>query len=127
MRNFFVAPTLITCLLNVKSKLFLTVTNRIFSCLVELVTTVAVKEDNQAKVHGVEQTYRHSDTKVDYHSVSYQVEVSADHIKNWPERHQVVNEIGVVELEVLVSFAHTRRSFECFTPIEQIAVFLRLD
>jgi hypothetical protein len=55
------------------------------------------------------------------------VEVSADHIKNWPERHQVVNEIGVVELEVLVGFAHTRRSFECFTPIEQIAVFLRLD
>ena len=71
MRNFFVAPTLITCLLNVKSKLFLTVTNRIFSCLVELVTTVAVKENNQAKVNGVEQTYRHSDTKVDYHSVSY--------------------------------------------------------
>ena len=57
MRNLLVAPTLITRLLNVKSKLFLTVTNRIFCCLVELVTTVAVKEDNQTEVNGVEQTY----------------------------------------------------------------------
>ena len=57
MRNLLVAPTLITRLLNVKSKLLLIVTNRIFCCLVELVTTVAVKEDNQTEVNGVEQTY----------------------------------------------------------------------
>jgi len=55
------------------------------------------------------------------------MEVSANHIENWPERHQVVNEIGVVKLEVLVGFTHTRRSFERFTPVEQIAVFLGLD
>ena len=75
----------------------------------------------------VKQTNRHRNTEIDNHSIGYEVEVGASYIEKGPQGHKVVNEISVVKLKILVGLAYAGRSFEGFAPVEQIAVFLRLD
>jgi len=53
------------------------------------------------------------------------MEVGAKYVEKWPQRHEIVKEVLIVKLEVLISFLDSLRSFERFTPIEQITVLLR--
>ncbi len=53
------------------------------------------------------------------------MEVSAKNIEKRPQRHEIVNEVLIVKLEVLVCFLDALRGFEGFTPVEQVTVLLR--
>lgn len=53
------------------------------------------------------------------------MEVGAEYVEKWPQRHEIVKEVLIVKLEVLIRFPDALRSFERFTPIEQITVLLR--
>jgi hypothetical protein len=53
------------------------------------------------------------------------MEVGTKNVEKRPQRHKIVYEVLVVELEVLIRFPYTLRCFKRLTPIEQVTVLLR--
>lgn len=74
----------------------------------------------------VKETNRNCDAKVHNDTIGHKMKIGTELIKKWPQRHQIIDELGVIELEILVCLLNTLFGFKGLTPVEQVAVFLRL-